>query len=280
MSKYASDRLLLGIDIGGSHVGIGIIRDDGCVENVDQFEIENSKEITLSELLERIFELVERLRKAYFDKYSRKLEIKGIGVGCPGLIIENTLIGASNFPQLSNVKLADEIAKRISNTVTPSYLINDADAAISAEVWGNTDKYKSCKNIVMLTLGTGIGCGLILNNRLHQGSHGAIEAGHLIINSSNSTHGTSEQPSSSNNRVCGCGQRGCVEAYASAKNTALRLQELDQQLYSVSTSKSPKKNEVPTVLNAEEVFQRYASHDANAVQVVEEVQKITFYLRC
>jgi glucokinase len=133
----------------------------------------------------------------------------------------------------------------------PATLLNDADAAVSAEVWGNKERYGKYKNVAMITLGTGIGCGLILNGDLYQGSHGMIEAGHMMVTNS------------AQSRPCGCGQRGCVEAYSSAKNTVKRLQELE--LTDGSNS---------IVLDGKDVFARYQMNDYNAVKVVEEVSFI------
>jgi hypothetical protein len=132
-------------------------------------------------------------------------------------------------------------------------LINDADAALSAEVWGNPAVYGKYQHVAMVTLGTGVGFGLILNGRLHQGASGLIEGGHMIVVSTGDA------------RVCGCGQKGCVEAYASAKNTVLRMQECDA-IDRQESSSSPSSQHV----DGKTVFERYAMNDFNAVKVVEE----------
>jgi glucokinase len=143
------------------------------------------------------------------------------------------------------------LAKRFSDLLqVPAVLINDADAAIAAEVWGKdtSSRYLSNSNIAMITIGTGIGMGLILNKRLFRGSNGLIEGGHTIL------HPSSEQ-------VCSCGQRGCVELTASARNTTTRY---NARIASSSGALNPAKG-------AKEVFERAASGDEIAVAVLEEV---------
>jgi len=146
------------------------------------------------------------------------------------------LVAASNFPLLRNYPIASKLSSLFEDYLQRKIsvqLLNDADAAIAAEVWGSGNKYKEYKNIAMVTLGTGIGLGLVLNGQLYQGSNGLVEGGHMIV---------TDRPAS---RRCQCGQIGCVEAYASASNTALRLKELDILSQSTATGGkniSPKVN--------------------------------------
>ena len=104
--------------------------------------------------------------------------------------------------------------------------MNDADASISAEIWGHESEYKDVENEAIIIIGTGIGVSLFLNRSLYTGSHGLIEAGHSIVSTSHDA------------RLCGCGQRGCVEVYASAKNTAIRMIEVDREQLSNQQQKS------------------------------------------
>lgn len=134
--------------------------------------------------------------------------IRGVGVGCPGQSRDGILIAASNFPKFKNAPLVEMLQGYQLLTGIPCILVNDADAAVAAEVWaaGSKQAYMHAENIAMITLGTGIGVGLVLNNRLYQGSFGCVEAGHMIVDTSSSAS------------QCGCGQRGCVETFASAEN--------------------------------------------------------------
>jgi glucokinase len=92
----------------------------------------------------------------------------------------------------------------------PIFLLNDADAALAAEVWCGAARGQ--KNVVMLTLGTGVGTAVMLNGKPWVGARGLVEAGHMIIEK--------------DGRLCGCGQRGCLEMYTSATAVVRRANEV------------------------------------------------------
>ena len=128
------------------------------------------------------------------------------------------IVAAANFTH-RDVPITELLSARFKGI--PCKLLNDADAAMAAEIWhpefvGDVDRM----NAVMITLGTGIGVSLVLKGEIYEGTHGLIEAGHMIVNKSG--------------RRCGCGQIGCAEAYSSANNTALRMQEADMESRKVS----------------------------------------------
>lgn len=244
--------VFVGVDIGGSHIGIGIVDSNGKILDSREVPVDNNAltpEHAVKIIADNATAMVLSLSK------SQSCRIVSAGVGCPGQAFKGVLVVASNLPHFQNVPLADLVSNALNNV--PVTLVNDADAAISAEVWGTDGIYNDFSNIVMITLGTGIGCGLILDGQLYQGSHGLVEGGHMIVSTS------------SNSRHCGCGQHGCVEAYSSAKNTAIRLSELDAKDGNITD---------PTVMTGKEVFNRYAMNDFNAVNVVEEVGSI--YIFC
>lgn len=160
-------------------------------------------------------------------------------------------------------------------TVTsfPVILMNDADAAISAEVWGKKScaAYEGAENIAMITLGTGIGLGLVLRNSLFQGSNGLVEGGHMIVCGTVGLPDDSPLPSSNGQAIkCGCGQRGCVEAYASAKNTAARYEEEMKRYFRVHK----RKEGAPSGGGhggAKEVFEHASKGDRRAQKIINEV---------
>lgn len=236
--------VFVGIDVGGSHVSVVYVDSTGQLI-ASKEQIIDSRTIEPAQLIVAIRNLIEVSK-------DKDWVICSIGVGCPGQIKNGVLVAAGNLPLFHNFNFATELGAIY--TGIPVLLLNDADAAVSAEVWGkdSKDRYKSFTNIAMLTLGTGIGCGLILNQSLHQGSNGLIEAGHMIV---------SNLPGS---RKCPCGQVGCVEAYASAHSTSKRLQEADMAAGGAS-------GEV-TVDGGKEVLLRYAKGDEAAVKVLEEVR--------
>ena len=233
-------KLYGGIDIGGSHIGFELYDDqiDAVFDSNTEIDSQTILPQTIISLLQTIITNgLNHLRKS---NPSDSFSLKSIGIGCPGWSRNGVLVAASNFPNLKNFPISSLLQACID---VPVVLLNDADAAISAEIWGNPTRYQNFQNVAMITLGTGVGFSLILGNKLYQGSHGLIEGGHSIV---------------SDKRSCGCGQVGCVEVFASAKNASLRLMELDN-------------NKSDSLVNGKEIFERFSSHESNAIKVIEEV---------
>ena len=241
--------MYLGVDIGGSHVSVGLVSDDGALIYNEEQPIEDASQMTAEQLVELIISLIEQvmggmgaglsensvsagaedtsspsilarmwrasgLSKAFTGQLTRR-HICGIGVGCPGQSKDGVLVAASNLPLLKNAPLVDMLHSHAMLADTPIILLNDADAAVCAELWAVDSKeaYIGAQNVAMITLGTGIGLGLVLNGRLYQGGFGCVEGGHMIVDSS---------PDAT---LCGCGQRGCAEVYASAGNLSRIYEE-------------------------------------------------------
>lgn len=205
------------------------------------------------------------IRKLIDQSKDKDWVICSIGIGCPGWAKNGVLVRASNLPLVKNFNFTAALKSEYPEAHV--LLLNDADAAVSAEVWGkdSKDHYKNFTNIAMITLGTGVGCGLILNEQLHLGSNGLIEAGHMIV---------STDPDC---RKCSCGQTGCVETIASAFTTARRLREAD-----VAAGKAVSEEGVD---GSKEVLTRYHQGDAAAVKVLQEVSSLylcmyVYVLKC
>ena len=127
-------------------------------------------------------------------------EVAGVGIGSPGPLDldAGVVIGMPNIPGFDNVPLRDRVGEGLG---LPAVLENDANAAALGEYLAGGGR--GVRNMVLLTLGTGIGSGIIVDGKLLHGAHGiGAEAGHLIV-----------EPGG---EACGCGQRGCLERYASA----------------------------------------------------------------
>jgi glucokinase len=233
--------IIVGVDIGGSHLGVGFTY-NGLL--ISSFEIMIDSSIIPGQVVDHIVKIIQQNRQ-------RDWQIIGIGIACPGQCKNGVLVAASNFPFFYNVALTDLVSLQMNRL--PVVLLNDANAAIAAEVWGETTKnlYAQYQNIAMIIIGTGIGCGLILNGKLYEGSNGLIEAGHMII-------------SNDSNDRCGCGQVGCVEVYASAQNTALRLMAID-------SNDCDNKSKSINAIGSKEVFDRYKEKDNNAINVLNKV---------
>jgi len=140
-------------------------------------------------------------------------DVLGVGIGSPGpLDLENGLvIGMPNIPGFDNVPIRDRLAARLA---APAVLENDANAAALGEFLAGSGR--DVEHMVLLTLGTGLGSGIIIAGRLLHGAHGlGGELGHLIV-----------QPGG---EPCGCGQRGCLERYTSATYLARYARRLVEQ---------------------------------------------------
>lgn len=196
--------LAIGIDIGGMSMKLGLVNEKGEVK--DTFTVVTKSgdpyEVTIKNLVHGIKELISR-NKLYPD------DINGIGIGVPGAINANTgIVDSAVNLGWYNVPLRDMIQEATGIQVR---LTNDANAAALGEAkFGCKGKYQ---NVVMLTLGTGVGGGVIIDGKLFEGNQGkGTELGHstLIMDG----------------EPCNCGRRGCIEAYASA--TALMRQTREE----------------------------------------------------
>jgi len=206
-----NNTVFVGVDIGGSHISAGLIDSDGNLKVREEQPVKN-QDLRAEELVSLIANSVGKLLNCLNGEV-----LGGIGIGMPGQSKNGVLVAASNFPLIRNVSLVDLLHLREELSGVPIVLLNDADAAISAEVWGNASKasYSDADNIAMITLGTGVGLGLVIHHQLYRGSFGNIEGGHLILDSRRSLTEPGPDPPE-----CPCGQAGCAEMYCSAANIA------------------------------------------------------------
>lgn len=187
--------IYLGIDIGGNHTAIGFV-DENCNIQNEKVILYNRDEITASHLYEQI--------NAYIAE-NKNQKIESIGIGVPGIALNTKIIYTCNIP-LTGTEVRDYI-----KTDLPIYVSNDAACAAIAE-YQLIDK-NAYSNYALVTIGTGIGAGIIINGKLYEGATGAAgEIGHTVIER--------------NGILCKCGRKGCFEQYASI--TALkRMTNLD-----------------------------------------------------
>lgn len=181
----------IGVDIGGMSIKAGLVKDGKIVSSNRKITAPTAKQ-SLDNLVLQINELLSQNSLAEKD-------IAGIGIGCPGLISsEEGIVDHNSNMKWENFRLVDLLKQSFDVKIK---LSNDANvAALGETVYGSAAKYK---NAIMLTLGTGVGGGIIIDGKLYEGgfSKGA-ELGHTVI-----AYGGEQ---------CGCGRRGCLEAYASA----------------------------------------------------------------
>lgn len=194
--------IAVGIDVGGTSIKGATINDKGTV--LDRFSMPMDKEASPEETVGKLCELVNQTLK----EHDYKEKILGIGIGIPGSFNKETgiIINCPNIPTWANFNLKQFIEERCHLYVK---MVNDADAAAFGEA-----KFGSAKDVnymLMITLGTGVGGGIVINKTLYNGNLGmGAELGHMVI--------------VTGGRKCGCGRHGCFEAYASA--TALIKQTI------------------------------------------------------
>ena len=201
----ANKQLVVGIDIGGTNTVFGFVDREGNILAEDRLKTSHYDEaaVYVAALYEKI--MVTR------QKIQTDIEIIGFGIGAPmGNINKGTIEYSANLPWKGIIPLAD-LFKEYTNL--PVAVTNDANAAAVGEmIYGGA---KNMKNFVVITLGTGLGSGFVIDGKLLYGHDGfAGELGHTAI-----------RPGPSN-RECDCGRKGCLETYVSAtglKRTLLKI---------------------------------------------------------
>lgn len=241
MGKYC-----IGVDIGGTTVKIGLFTDKGNVK--DKWEIVTRKDEGGSFILSDIAASVDE--KLEQEKINKK-DILGIGLGIPGPITaDGTVLKCVNLGWgIFNV--AEEVKKLtgISNVKVG----NDANVAALGEMWQGGGK--GYKNLVMMTLGTGVGGGIILNGEILTGSKGAAgEIGHITVNYDEED-------------TCNCGKRGCLEQFASATGIVKEAKRI------LLVSDKPSKLRELQYLSAKAIFDAAKEGDELANDLVDQLAK-------
>ena len=196
----------IGLDLGGTFLKAGVVDDKGRILAKTSVPTgPNEAADTLIQNMAEAARAVTRQAGLSID------QIDYVGIGSPGPIDfeKGILAAAPNLPSLRALPIRDHISNALSR---PAILENDANAAALGASWVGIGRDPKIRNLIMLTLGTGVGSGIIVNNHVFHGGRGyGGEAGHMIV--------------AANGRRCNCGQRGCLEAYASASHTAARALE-------------------------------------------------------
>lgn len=198
--------LVIGIDIGGTGTKIGIVDARGEILARDE-GIATASYATFEEFVDAMNDVIKRLITATGSEG----RIRGIGVGAPDSnFYTGNIEHAFNLPWKGVLPLADMLSKKSG---IPVYVTNDANAAAIGEMTYGTAK--GMKNFIVITLGTGVGSGIVINGQLVYGCDGfAGELGHVTMVRGNE------------GRMCGCGRRGCLEAYCSATGVARTAKEM------------------------------------------------------
>lgn len=211
--------LALGIDVGGTNIRFGVFDGNQLIDtarleaNLSQYCKDVSAESA-------VLAVVRILSSEIINIIEKHPAIQAVGIGFPGFIDPESkkIIQSPNLPGLSHFDLRGELAAVLHLPVT---LENDANAAAYGEYCleqksSQKSVQESSKSLIYLGLGTGVGSGVVIDGKPYTGQHGvAMEVGHLIV-----------EPGG---RQCGCGNKGCMEQYASASGVAISYFEATKQ---------------------------------------------------
>jgi len=185
----------VGIDLGGTNIAVGVVDKKGNILAKVSIPTENSRNHG---------EIIADMAKASKDAIEKAglnvSDIDGIGIGSPGTVdSENGIIVYANNLKFENVPMRQELGSHID---LPVYISNDANCAALGET-SDAGAAKGYKNVVLITLGTGVGGGIIIDGKIYEGNYSAgAELGHSLM--------------VLDGEMCTCGRKGCWEAYASA----------------------------------------------------------------
>lgn len=232
-----------GIDIGGTTVKMGLFTVEGKL--LDKWEITTRKENNGSYILQ---DINNSLNHKMVEKSITKDQIEGIGIGVPGPVTENgTVLKCVNLGwDIFNVE--EEVTKL---TGFKTKVGNDANVAALGEVWKGGGR--GYKNIIMVTLGTGVGGGVIIDSNILCGRNGAAgEIGHITVNYEEE-------------EACGCGKHGCLEQYASATGIVKEAKRLLEKSDKTTKLRNFEK------LSAKIIFDAAKENDELAIELVEQL---------
>ncbi|MCD8118232.1 MAG: ROK family glucokinase [Lachnospiraceae bacterium] len=235
MKKYG-----FGVDIGGTTIKLGLFETSGKL--IEKWEIPTRTEEKGAKILP---DVAAAVRKKYKERGLHKEDIEGIGIGVPGPVDADGVVhGCVNL----GWKTVDVVSAISALTGLQTAAANDANIAALGEMWQGGGR--GCENVLMVTLGTGVGGGVIMDGRIAAGAHGAGgEIGHMTVD------WLETEP-------CNCGRKGCLEQYASATGV-VRLAKKHVTKFAEAEN-----------LTAKDIFDAAKSGDENACDVVFLMSRI------
>ena len=241
MKEYA-----FGIDLGGTTAKIGLFTTSGAL--LEKWEVATDTSHAGEHILENLAAAVLGKMK---EKSIQPEQVEGVGIGVPGPVLDSSIVPivCANLGGWGERNVSAQLSGLLNGLKV--LVGNDANVAALGEIWMGAAK--GAKNAVMVTLGTGVGGGVVVNGKVIDGVHGAGgEIGHITVN----RHETA---------VCGCGKRGCLEQYSSATGVVRCMKKL--------LDENP---DTPCVLRgtefaAKDVFDAARNGDALAAREVDEM---------
>ena len=243
MKEYA-----FGIDLGGTTAKIGLFTTSGAL--LEKWEVATDTSNAGEHILENLAAAVLGKMK---EQSIQPEQVEGVGIGVPGPVLDSSIVPivCANLGGWGERNVSAQLSGLLDGL---NVLVgNDANVAALGEIWMGAAK--GAKNAVMVTLGTGVGGGVVVNGKVIDGVHGAGgEIGHITVN----RHETA---------VCGCGKRGCLEQYSSATGVVRCMKKL--------LDENP---DTPCVLRgtefaAKDVFDAARNGDALAAREVDEMSE-------
>ncbi len=240
MTKY-----IYGIDIGGTTVKMGLFDEKG--DMLEKWEIVTRKENNGENILP---DIVKSIKEKNTEKSIDTDDILGIGMGVPGPITEDGRVLKCANLGWGIFSVADEMSKLTG--VEKVKVGNDANVAALGEQWRGGGR--GFDNIVMVTLGTGVGGGIIMDGKILTGENGAAgEIGHITVNPKETL-------------TCGCGCKGCLEQYSSATGVI----RMAKERLKASDKPSELRKFAADEIGGKEVFDAYKAGDELAAEAVNE----------
>ena len=241
MKEYA-----FGIDLGGTTAKIGLFTTSGAL--LEKWEVATDTSHAGEHILENLAAAVLSKMK---EQSIQPEQVEGVGIGVPGPVLDSSIVPivCANLGGWGERNVSAQLSGLLDGLKV--LVGNDANVAALGEIWMGAAK--GAKNAVMVTLGTGVGGGVVVNGKVIDGVHGAGgEIGHITVN----RHETA---------VCGCGKRGCLEQYSSATGVVRCMKKL--------LDENP---DTPCVLRgtefaAKDVFDAARNGDALAAREVDEM---------
>ena len=241
MEELIIMKYIFGIDIGGTNIKFGLLNIDGEIILSDT--IKTKSEQGFDDTFDRITDEIEKMRT---EKNIEKLDILGVGMGIPGPVLhQETVVFFANFPWEGNMNVAKILGEKTGYKVKVD---NDVNVITMGEVWQGAAKGYS--DVIGIALGTGIGGGIVTDSRLIAGAGGAGgEVGHMTI--------------VPNGKLCGCGKKGCFEAYVSAtgieRETTSRLMvDKNNKVWDIVKEKKRQRVEAKDVFDAAKLGDKFA----------------------
>ena len=243
MKPYA-----FGVDIGGTTVKIGFFSSEG--ELLDDWEIPTRKEDGGSNVLP---DIAAAIRKKVEETGITLQDLEGIGSGVPGCVLEDGTVNKCVNLGWGVFNVREKLSALLDGV--PVYVANDANAAALGEQWRGGGK--GYDDVLMITLGTGVGGGVIIGGRILHGMHGSGgEIGHMKVRDDET-------------EACGCGKRGCLEQYASASG----IVRITRRALHRDPERATLLKDSPS-LTAKDVFDIAAQGDVPAQEILEEFGKV------